>query len=271
MWQTLEAKARFIAQVMAPGCAIRSAEDVEVAALTYSEVKAIATGNVLFLRKAEIDSQVARLSLRKREHSNRKMRAKFELARADQVVANAKATHASLLADDLIRRQSAGQAGMMEINGRPVDDRDRFEAMIRQIKINASSLATDLLQRQVIGRFRGFDIVLAYIQNAQPSISLKGQTNHLIKEGESHYIAMRNAINRIEKSVADSELYVRELSERFASLALQATDEFADEAEYQRLCAEQQQIYQKLGLLSDQSYGASTEDNQTIEAEESEL
>jgi hypothetical protein len=82
---------------------------------------------------------------------------------------------------------------------------------------------------------------------------------------------MRNALSRIEKAVADSELYVRELKERFSSLAAQAADEFADEEEYQRLCGEQTVVYRKLGLLSDQSYGASEVVDSTVENEESEV
>jgi hypothetical protein len=144
---------------MAPGCAIRSAEDVEVAALTYSEVKAIATGNVLFLRKAELDSQVARLSLRKREHGNRKMRAKFELARADQIIGSANSTLESLRADDLQRRQWATQSGQMEISGKLIEDRDRFDSLIDQIKVNASSWPLTSFRGKSSG---GSEVLISY-------------------------------------------------------------------------------------------------------------
>jgi hypothetical protein len=51
MWQTLETKARFIAQVMKGDQGIRSLEDVELAALSYAEVKALASGNPLVIEK----------------------------------------------------------------------------------------------------------------------------------------------------------------------------------------------------------------------------
>jgi hypothetical protein len=45
MWQTLETKARFINQVMNGSVTVRQAEDLEGGALTYAEIKAIASGN----------------------------------------------------------------------------------------------------------------------------------------------------------------------------------------------------------------------------------
>jgi hypothetical protein len=62
MWQTLETKARFIAQVMKGDKGLRSLEDVELAALSYAEVKALASGNPLVVEKAGLDAEVAKLS-----------------------------------------------------------------------------------------------------------------------------------------------------------------------------------------------------------------
>jgi len=57
MWQTLETKAKFIAQVMSGDLTIRRLEDLESAALTYAEVKAIASGNPLVIEKAQVDAE----------------------------------------------------------------------------------------------------------------------------------------------------------------------------------------------------------------------
>ena len=62
MWQTLETKARFIAQVMNGESDLRRIEDVDGAALTYAEVKAIASGNPMVIEKASMDAEVARLA-----------------------------------------------------------------------------------------------------------------------------------------------------------------------------------------------------------------
>ena len=69
MWQTLETKCRFIAQVMNGDATVRRAEDVDAAALTYAEVKAIASGNPLVIEKATIDAEVMRLTRLKKQHA----------------------------------------------------------------------------------------------------------------------------------------------------------------------------------------------------------
>ena len=62
MWQTLETKAKFIAQVMSGDKTIRRLEDLDSAALTYAEVKAIASGNPLGIEKAQVDAKLIRLT-----------------------------------------------------------------------------------------------------------------------------------------------------------------------------------------------------------------
>jgi hypothetical protein len=56
MWQTLETKARFIAQVMNGQVSVRCAEDLDGGALTYAEIKAIASGNPAVMEKVKVDS-----------------------------------------------------------------------------------------------------------------------------------------------------------------------------------------------------------------------
>ncbi|TAN03219.1 MAG: DEAD/DEAH box helicase [Rhodanobacteraceae bacterium] len=71
IWQTLETKAKFIAQVMSGDRAMRTAEDLELAALSYAEVKALASGNPMVLEKAGIDAEVAKLSVLRSQHDRK--------------------------------------------------------------------------------------------------------------------------------------------------------------------------------------------------------
>ena len=68
MWQTVERKARFIAQVMRGRLDVREIEDIGDAALSYNEVKALATGNPLLMEKAEADAELTRLERAERAH-----------------------------------------------------------------------------------------------------------------------------------------------------------------------------------------------------------
>lgn len=62
IWQLLESKARFIAQVMRGDTALREIEDLELMALSYAEVKALASGDPKVLEKAGVDAELAKLS-----------------------------------------------------------------------------------------------------------------------------------------------------------------------------------------------------------------
>jgi hypothetical protein len=68
MWQALERKARFIAQVMHGRTGTREISDIGDAALSFSEIKALATGNPLLIDKAEADAELARLQRAERAH-----------------------------------------------------------------------------------------------------------------------------------------------------------------------------------------------------------
>jgi len=68
MWQALETKTRFIAQVMSGDCAVRKAEDIGGQELSYAEVKAIASGNPAVLTLAETDAELQRLAILRKNH-----------------------------------------------------------------------------------------------------------------------------------------------------------------------------------------------------------
>ena len=79
MWQALETKARFIAQVMSGDCAVRKAEDIGGQELNYAEVKAIASGNPAVLTLAEADAELQRLAILRKNHHDEQYLARRNL------------------------------------------------------------------------------------------------------------------------------------------------------------------------------------------------
>lgn len=69
-WQLIENKQKFIGQIMTSKSPVRSAEDIDEAALSYAEVKALATGNPYIKEKMDLDIQVSRLKLLKANHTS---------------------------------------------------------------------------------------------------------------------------------------------------------------------------------------------------------
>ena len=68
--QLIENKQKFIGQIMTSKSPVRSCEDVDEAALTYAEVKALATGNPYIREKMDLDVQVSKLKLMKANHTS---------------------------------------------------------------------------------------------------------------------------------------------------------------------------------------------------------
>ena len=73
-WQLIENKQKFIGQIMTSKSPVRSCEDVDEAALSYAEVKALATGNPYIKEKMDLDIQVSKLKLMKANHTSQKYR-----------------------------------------------------------------------------------------------------------------------------------------------------------------------------------------------------
>lgn len=67
-YQLLESKQKFISQIMTSKSPVRSAEDVDETALSYAEIKALASGNPLIMEKMQLDTDVAKLKLQKADH-----------------------------------------------------------------------------------------------------------------------------------------------------------------------------------------------------------
>jgi hypothetical protein len=72
LFQLIENKQRFVAQIMTSKLPVRSAEDVDEQALSYAEIKALATGNPLIIEKCKLEMDVNKLKILHASHLNQK-------------------------------------------------------------------------------------------------------------------------------------------------------------------------------------------------------
>lgn len=265
MWQLLESKATFIAQVMSPGCKVRSAEDVVVAALTYAEVKAIATGNPLFLKKAEIESSIARISLKKRDFEMARDRARRELSQADKRMAAARKELTDVEADDELREVVNSQAFAMQLNGKSFEDTKLADQVLRQVMTNAASSVWKEVATVKIGTIGPFDLVVLGSPWKAPVLEVRGALAYEVNDTQSLSIAVRNSVKRIKEHRAAIAQRVEQLDERFAALSVEANGVFAEQEALNLLYGQQDEIYGLLGLTSDQAYGAGTDSKPELE------
>ncbi len=118
MWQTVERKAGFIAQVTTGRLVDREVDDIGDQALSFAEVKALATGNPLIVEKAEVDTEVARLVRLERSHHDdqHRLSRKAETAerRCDKAMVDATAVRLAIGR----RRDTRGERFTMNVAGR---------------------------------------------------------------------------------------------------------------------------------------------------------
>src|SRR5207249_2702631 len=111
-------KARFIQQVMSGRVTVREAEDLEGGALSFAEIKAIASGNPLVMEKIRIDTEVRRLDMLRAAHLNQQYEISKKVRDLPGKIAYAREYHAGLLADIETRETHETDAFTMTVAGR---------------------------------------------------------------------------------------------------------------------------------------------------------
>jgi hypothetical protein len=108
MWQTLETKARFIQQVMSGQTSVRTADDLEGGALTYAEIKAIASGNPAVMEKVKVDTEIRKLDQLRAAHLNQQHNIRWQIRNLPDKIAEAHRTLTAVQEDIVTRDAHAG-------------------------------------------------------------------------------------------------------------------------------------------------------------------
>ncbi|MEO7572825.1 MAG: helicase-related protein, partial [Acidimicrobiales bacterium] len=174
MWQTLERKATFIAQVTGGDVGGREVDDIGDTALSYAEVKALATGNPLIMEKAAVDAEVARLTRLQRAHADEqhRLRKALEAEHRHEASLRHKATRIELAISQ--RVDARGDQFRMTVGGRTFDKRVDAGADI-------TAAATKLLEATPLGQTRtsiagqlgGFEVEVEATRVIAPEILLR--------------------------------------------------------------------------------------------------
>ncbi|MBL9171731.1 MAG: hypothetical protein JNN07_28635, partial [Verrucomicrobiales bacterium] len=120
MWQTLETKAKFIAQVMTGDMTIRRVEDLDSSALTYAEVKAIASGNPLVIEKAQVDAELMRLTRLRSAHAEEQYRIRSNLRHLRDEAGTCSERLTNLRLDIAVREDTSGDHFRIELDGQVI-------------------------------------------------------------------------------------------------------------------------------------------------------
>jgi len=198
LFQTIENKQKFIAQVMTSKSPVRTCDDMDESALNYAEIKALCAGNPLIAEKMNLDVEVAKLKMLKADHQSQQYRLEDSiLTRFPDNIQLQKNMITGYEADirTLAENTHKPVEGIspMNIGGKIFTDRkDAGEALID------ASRKMNVLVSQKIGEYRGFNIFAKFEHN-EYRISLKMATSHQITLGNSPEGNIQRIDNALEK------------------------------------------------------------------------
>ena len=198
LWQTVENKQKFISQIMTSKSPVRSCEDIDEAALSYAEIKALCAGDERIREKMDLDVDVARLRLMKANHQSQQYRLEDNILRhfPAQIEEN-KGFLSGFEADMKTLEQHPhpkdGFAGM-EVKGDFLTDKDNAGAAILEAFKDAKGL-----EPVPIGSYRGFAMSLTVENFGKDFIlTLKGKMSHRVELGKD----ARGNLVRIDNALA---------------------------------------------------------------------
>lgn len=155
-WQLIENKQKFIGQIMTSKSPVRSCDDVDEAALSYAEVKALATGNPYIKEKMTLDTEVAKLKLLKANFKSQKYRLEDAINKEYPVRIAKLEEKIEGLRQDIITRGSGeilSDGFEIRINGVPYDDKKEGGAALI-----AAARESKTPERTMIGDYKGFKL-----------------------------------------------------------------------------------------------------------------
>lgn len=211
MWQTLETKAKFIAQVMSGDMTIRRLEDLDSAALTYAEVKAIASGNPLVIEKAQVDAELIRLTRLRSAHAEEQYRIRTNLRRSHEDAETFMARLSNLREDIKARQDTSGDNFRIELEGQALDNRGvAGELIVRRAEKMKNRFGEDVR----LGRFAGFDLFLRPAFSDTVEVVLRGKNSYsarvtdtalgTIRSVEATVQGFEERAAKLESDIADS-------------------------------------------------------------------
>jgi len=234
-WQLIENKQKFIGQIMTSKSPVRSCEDIDEAALSYAEVKALATGNPYIKEKMDLDIQVSKLKLMKANHTSQRYRLEDNIAQHyPKQIATLKERLAGYKADI----QTYGQ-------NKPLD-KDSFSIKIGNRvftdKKEAGTVLIDMCRNAKqpnmavsIGEFQGFKMSVSFDSfNSKFTIVLKGQLSHEVEIGADplgNLQRLSNALEAMNGRMGIVEEKLANVEHQLETAKVEVTKPFPQEAE----------------------------------------
>ena len=234
-WQLIENKQKFIGQIMTSKSPVRSCEDVDEAALTYAEIKALATGNPYIKEKMDLDIQVSKLKLMKANHTSQKYRLEDNIAK-----------HYPQQITILKERISGMQADIQTAKANLPVDKEQFSMKVGDTlytdKKEAGTALVEMCKEiktvnahAVIGEYAGFKMAVSFDAfNHKVVMNLKGQLSHNLEVGSDplgNISRINHALESMPKQLMEAQTKLETVEHQLETAKVEVNKPFAQEAE----------------------------------------
>jgi hypothetical protein len=253
MWQVLETKARFINQVMNGSVTVRQAEDLEGGALTYAEIKAIASGNPAVMEKVKVDTEIRKLDQLRSSHVNQQHTIRWQVRSLPEQIERARKYHAAISDDVAARDAHAEDEFTMRVGNREFSGKGAREEAGNLLNAVIMSWRDDLTA-QVRAHFKGFEIVSrgSASKNDAPELFIRGKEIYKANFNSDNPVGTISSIEHVIRSLdRRAEEEQREIERQEKALAEYRTQlgrPFEHDVRLKDLLATQSQLNALLDL-----------------------
>ena len=198
-YQLVESKQKFISQIMTSKSPVRSAEDVDEQALSYAEIKALASGNPMIKEKMDLDIEVSKLKLLKANHLSQKYALEDAISKGfPKQIAETQARIAGYGADIATVKENThpNGDGFSPLTLAGVTHADKKEAGAALLTMCQTMLSPEATQ---IGSYRGLTLELAFDTFAREyRLTMIGQLRHTVTLGTDVFGNLQRMDNALE-------------------------------------------------------------------------
>ena len=199
LYQLVESKQKFISQIMTSKSPVRSAEDVDEQALSYAEIKALASGNPMIKEKMDLDIEVSKLKLLKANHLSQKYALEDAISKGfPKQIAETQARIAGYGADIATVKENThpNGDGFSPLTLAGVTHADKKEAGAALLTMCQTMLSPEATQ---VGSYRGLTLELAFDTFAREyRLTMIGQLRHTVTLGTDVFGNLQRMDNALE-------------------------------------------------------------------------
>lgn len=234
-WQLIENKQKFIGQIMTSKSPVRSCEDVDEAALSYAEVKALATGNPYIKEKMDLDIQVSCLKLMKANHTSQKYRLEDNITQHyPQQIAHLKESIEGFSKD--IQRYKRNKPLEKEdfaitVCGKEYSDKKEAGTALIAICKEAKDIDTSV----DVGEYLGFSLKVKFDAFYRKFVlNVKGDMSHPIEIGVDPFgnlTRINNALEAMPAELEEAQTKLSNVEHQLETAKIEVNKPFLQEAE----------------------------------------